>query len=164
VDYFAAADATDDGTDVNGHFVRRGPVRKGVIETRKSRRMRDVIDGTSNTMLLAECAGLPSRYPRFRQASADRTHFLNVGPWAGHVGGANALILRGWEESGYGQLGGNGVVNRTNDTAGNVFSFHEGGAMIALCDGSVRLVSEYIDGQIVRLLVDIDDGEVIGEF
>lgn len=44
------------------------------------------------------------------------------------------------------------------------YAFHPGGMNIALCDGSVRFISETINKDIVRRLVGRSDGEVVGEF
>ena len=43
-------------------------------------------------------------------------------------------------------------------------SFHPGGAMVTLSDGSVRFLSETIDAATHRGLHSRDGGEVLGEF
>lgn len=48
--------------------------------------------------------------------------------------------------------------------AGLLGSLHVGGMQVAVADGSVRFVSENIDPEILRRLVEIADGELVGEF
>jgi hypothetical protein len=43
-------------------------------------------------------------------------------------------------------------------------SAHEGGVQVGLCDGSVRFISENIDGTIWRGLSTRRGGEVLGSF
>ena len=44
------------------------------------------------------------------------------------------------------------------------FSLHTGGCHAMLCDGSVRFISQNIDTQTIRQLMDRADGQVVGEF
>ncbi len=43
-------------------------------------------------------------------------------------------------------------------------SWHSGGAMVGLCDGSVRVLSDGLDTGICRALHSRDGGELLGEF
>lgn len=152
-----------EGTDRDGAYDPIGPVRTGVMEMESNKRIRDVTDGTSNVVMLAECAGLPMIY-RKNQPFPTSPDTIDTNNYIGHVGGANRLELWGWDPTGTVWTGGNGIFNRTNAWGSNIFSFHSGGAMIGLCDGSVRFVSENVDAHTIRLLIDIQDGEVLGEF
>ena len=158
-DYFAPMDATDR----DGNYDPIGPEFKGLFDYEKSPRMRDAIDGTTNICLLAECAGHPTIYRRgnIDQASPD---LATVNEYLGHWAGMNRLELWGWDASGENVIGGNGIFNRTNDWGSNVFSFHPGGAQIALVDGSVRFISEGMNAQMFREICDPDDGMVHSDF
>lgn len=43
-------------------------------------------------------------------------------------------------------------------------SYHEGGVNVALCDGSVRFISQNIDSTTLRWLAWPDDAQIVGEF
>ena len=59
--------------------------------------------------------------------------------------------------------GGPCIINCANNQQAGMYSWHTGGAQAALCDGSVRFISENIGApQIVRALL-INDGFVVGE-
>jgi prepilin-type processing-associated H-X9-DG protein len=45
-----------------------------------------------------------------------------------------------------------------------MFSFHPSGANVLLCDGSVRFLSESINGAVLRFLVTRDEGIQPGDF
>jgi prepilin-type processing-associated H-X9-DG protein len=159
VDYLAP----HEGTDRDGSYTAIGPIRTGVMEMESVKRMRDITDGTSNVIMLAECAGLPMIYRRNQPfPTSPDTVFTN--DYIGHLGGANRLELYGWDPTGTTTTGGNGIFNRTNAWGSNLFSFHTGGAQVAMCDGSVRFLSESMNAYTVRILIDIKDGEVVGEF
>jgi prepilin-type N-terminal cleavage/methylation domain-containing protein/prepilin-type processing-associated H-X9-DG protein len=159
VDYLAP----HEGTDRDGAYDPIGPVRPGVMEMYTNKKFQDVSDGTSQVILLAECAGLPMIY-RQQKAYPTSPDMIDTNNYIGHIGGANRLELWGWDPSGTTWTGGNGIFNRTNAWGSNIFSFHPGGATVALCDGSVQFFSEMMDAEIVRKMIDIQDGDVITNF
>lgn len=111
-----------------------------------SARFRDILDGTSNTIAIGEVIGEWSLVSNFgTQSFATTAHppnYLNGTFPTSKVTLANPR----WDES---------VGFRSR---------HVGGIQIALCDGSVRFVSENIDGGNYRALASWAGGEVIGEF
>jgi len=54
------------------------------------------------------------------------------------------------------------MINRIN--VSEVFSFHTGGAMVALADGSVRFISEHVDTLVFVGACTRAGGEITGEF
>ncbi|MCA9450128.1 MAG: DUF1559 domain-containing protein, partial [Candidatus Omnitrophica bacterium] len=103
-----------------------------------------ITDGTTNTMFMIET-------PRHKAASS------NFGPFW------NAWVYTNGIAPSYGI----NTPYSTSDPRPYAFragSEHTGGAHILLGDGSVRFLSENINLTIVRGLVSISGGEVIGEF
>ncbi|MEW4528731.1 DUF1559 domain-containing protein [Maioricimonas sp. JC845] len=125
-------------------------------------------DGSSHTILVAEQAG---RNALYRQ----RTLIPTSDPEAaiqGLVGsGAWADVFQGdtWVEGRLydgtrGADGGPCAVNCSNNRNAGLYSWHEGGAQIVLCDGSVRFISENIAAWTLFSLITARGGEVVGEF
>jgi len=56
-------------------------------------------------------------------------------------------------------------ITRPKDQEWNTLcSHHPGGGHVALCDGSVRYISETIDETTLRRLASPNDGEAVGDF
>jgi prepilin-type processing-associated H-X9-DG protein len=128
-------------------------------------------DGTSNTIIEAEISNYvfdttgnlkddrrPSR--RWSWAMGGLSGWRDWAPQVSNVCiryapnskvlGLNGLVWGGWDDA----SGSNCPLN----------SAHTGGVQVALCDGSVRFVSDNIDMTTLALLAVRDDGKVIGEF
>jgi prepilin-type processing-associated H-X9-DG protein len=130
--------------DERGHF-------EGAFTINHTRRLADILDGTSTTILMAECAGRPQLW-RGRQQVPNQ--WLSGGPWASR----NLLWGRGatWDGAAfYGPC----AVNCTNDR--EVYSFHTGGANVVFADGSVRFLGADISIRVFAKLVTRDGGEVV---
>ena len=121
-------------------------------------KIRDITDGTSNTIAMAE-----------RSWELNNPAGGKYNCKAGLVHGVNnqneQLSIRG-------VLGGGAIpINHSNCQYG-FSSRHEGGIQVLMCDGAVRFVSENIDHNTDPAAVDStfeqllarDDGNVIGEF
>jgi prepilin-type N-terminal cleavage/methylation domain-containing protein/prepilin-type processing-associated H-X9-DG protein len=115
-------------------------------------RLADITDGSSNTILLAEVAGRPRRWLA-RQSGQDQA--LEGGPWNHFKGG---IVLQGKTADGTANLG-TCPINCTN--AGEVYSFHAGGANAAFADGSVHFLRESINIRILARLITRAGGEVV---
>lgn len=129
-------------------------------------RFRDFIDGTSNTMVMAEyLTGISARDIRghalgdqpggsmlFTQLGPNSRLPDRVYPCCGWCFNNPKLNLP--------CINGNGT---TTDTAGSR-SRHIGGVQVLLGDGSVRFLSENIDLFLYRGLATMRGGEVLGEF
>jgi prepilin-type N-terminal cleavage/methylation domain-containing protein/prepilin-type processing-associated H-X9-DG protein len=120
-------------------------------------RFADIMDGTSNTILLAEDAGRPRRWLA-RQSGQDQA--LEGGAWNHFKGG---IILQGKTADGMANLG-RCPMNCTNN--GEVYSLHTGGANAVFADGSVHFLRESINIRVLARLITRAGGEVVsaGEF
>ncbi len=139
----------------------------GCLLINESKGFKDVVDGLSNTLVIAEQSG-NARNPQISNYHAG---------W----GGVNSLTSVGdWIKGTAGQhffgTGLTSVFHRPNPTSTSseandpydfntaLSSFHTGGVHGLLGDGSVRFVSENISWEILQNLCVRDDGRVIGEW
>jgi prepilin-type N-terminal cleavage/methylation domain-containing protein/prepilin-type processing-associated H-X9-DG protein len=126
-------------------------VVSGVIRP-AGRTFASVTDGTSNTMVLAECAG---RNRRFVMGREDPTLTWNAGPWANpnsrlQIGGCNPASPL--------DPVGPVALNCINDK--EIYAFHPGTAGVGMCDGSVRYLKQSVHIDVVLRLLTRDRGEV----
>ena len=157
-DYAVASGAS--GTWVNQSIgtqaISRGP---GILEADKMTRMADVLDGTSNTMMLVEQAGRPFQFGSGKtKVGPDRDGNGAAGGWGDPdswfgVNGANGLL----GTQGSGPI----AVNGSSDN--EVYAFHTGGAQILLGDGSVRMLKDNITLAALCALLSRQGGEVLPE-
>ena len=125
-------------------YTRNTSSSKGAFGINGAAKMRDLQDGTSNTMLMVET-------PRRKAASSSFGPFWNAWVYTQSIVPARGL---------------NRPYSSTDPRpyAWGAGSLHEGGLHILLGDGGVRFLSENIDMGIVRGLVSVNGGEVLGEF
>ncbi len=133
------------------------PLLAGMMPQLSNHSFRDLTDGTSSTAMFGEIAGFPRRYNRGRDVGDNS-------PVMGHMGGWTRILPIKSNSAGDVLYGGNCLVNCTNFASTNLYSFHTGGAHVALADGSVRFISENIDMATFFRLLAVADGEVLGEF
>ncbi len=138
-------------------------------------RIRDITDGTSNTMLIAEDSARPRLYISGKPANNPKTGAVNGTPFVGDgwgwadinsgfsVDGSNTAGLpNSTSGSGATTIVGTCSMNCSNDS--EMYSFHTGGVQTLLADGSVRFLSENISGATLVGLITLQGGEVPGEF
>jgi prepilin-type N-terminal cleavage/methylation domain-containing protein len=139
-------------------------------------RIRDITDGTSNTMLIAEDAGRPRQYigrspgknPRVGNIAFGTDFTADGWSWADinngfSVDGANTAGLQNdTSSSGNTTIVGQCTMNCTNDS--EMYSFHTGGVQTVLADGSVRFLSENMSARTLVGIITLNAGEVVGEF
>lgn len=126
----------------------------GVITRDDLTRIADITDGTSQTLLITECAGRPTLWRRGVRVSGT---FAGGGPWV-----AGTLIFgQGSTQDGVTKIG-PCVINCTNDR--EVYSFHPGGANTVFSDGSVRFLNASMDIRVFARLVTRAGGEVVIDY
>ncbi len=128
-------------------------------------RMRDIVDGSSNTLLLGERVGGTNIYNRQQLNPALTTLYGldNGGGWGDPLNGEHwpKGSLRDGTDSGN---GGPCPINCTNARSLGFLSFHVGGAHFLMGDGAVRFISENIGAYTFASLCTRAGGEVLGEF
>ncbi|MEW4566089.1 DUF1559 domain-containing protein [Bremerella sp. JC770] len=148
-----------------------GEWAEGPLNVNTNTRFRDITDGSSNSILIGERAWSYNAGGTMITSGAGAMYFAisTKGPTQGH-GASNAL--------GMGGSGINGIYPDSSLSAislkasGNFSSAHPGGAQFALCDGSVRFLSENIDyktstgeyDSVFEGLLAISDGYVVGGY
>lgn len=106
--------------------------RNGILQVAKTRTVREITDGLSNTLLMSEDAGRPEVW-RTDGMHGTSTTADDIG-WAND---GNEYITHGFNDLGTSNPG----PCHTNCTNGDeVFSFHNGGAVHAFADGSVHFI------------------------
>ena len=154
-----------------------GGTRHGVLSGDGWEKMRNVTDGTTNTLLVAELTGGRTIYSGTKPDAALNSYAgyppnpgvvqdFQGGAWADLYNGenwVNGSLLSGCSDPLSGPDGGPCAINCCS-RPGNFHSFHAGGVSAAMADGSVRFVSANIASQILAGLITIKKGEVPGEF
>ena len=149
-------------------WTKRSKATRRMFGLASRSRIRDITDGTSNSVMLAEttrqvknginqtwgyahwvCNGVDlavsGNNPVTNTPGYRKINYWTCCPWWGTPNTATKADgrLRDW---------------------GTVGSMHTGGAQVALGDGSVRFLSENADSTTLNNLAFISDGETIGEF
>ena len=115
----------------------------GMFYHNSSVRMRDLTDGTSQTLMTGE-----------RKTKTDLNWFSS---WPGMIAEGEEAFQRVCGSADH-------TPNHPSAHFDDFSSQHVGGAQFCLGDGSVHFISENIDGGIYRSLATIQGGEVVGEF
>jgi len=154
-------------TDYDANYTAlSGHVRQGAFGNNGAARIRDITDGTTNSIAVGEANG-----GRYKTSTV-------YGPWAlngmhtcchGRVyNNNNTLPLTIGDPVAYPR---DWSINAAYQgrTDGKTYAWvfnsqHSGGAQFVLCDGSVRFISENINYLTLMRLAYIHDGEPVGEF
>jgi prepilin-type N-terminal cleavage/methylation domain-containing protein/prepilin-type processing-associated H-X9-DG protein len=114
-------------------------------------RIADITDGTSQTILVTECAGRPKLWRAGRLVPGA---YASGGAWVGPT----LIFGMGSSDDGATKLG-RCAVNCTNDR--EVYSFHPGGASAVMADGSVRFLKASMEMRMLARLATRAGGEVV---
>jgi len=168
--------STTDTNGPNGGHCSGGGIFPGSV----ARRLAEVSDGTSNTILLGEQSNWVAK-----QINNFRTAFEPSGPWMGvknsriangpgtwSVTGAHDANVQDADMRSYAMTtirdapNPKGTANYMNNVSCNtpLVSAHANGVQVALADGSVRFLTDTIDLTTFKRLADRDDGGVLGDF
>jgi prepilin-type N-terminal cleavage/methylation domain-containing protein/prepilin-type processing-associated H-X9-DG protein len=148
-DYSAISDVTRPNPFINP-MPPTDPTHLGVLGLDVRRRITDVKDGTSNTLLLAEDAGREQLYQMGKV-----TPGTPIGIWANP---GNEIFISGFDPTTL-MVPGPCAVNCTNDK--EVYSFHTGVAQVLFADGSVRQLSDSVNINILVALMTRAQGEIV---
>ncbi|WP_437187484.1 DUF1559 domain-containing protein [Planctomicrobium sp. SH668] len=126
----------------------------GAIYPGRSTKMRDITDGTSNTIMVAES--------REQNASVwiDGSTAAFVATWMDFTSPTMTGTTSSINKKGYQMLSAIGQI----DSEYGPSSLHVGGAHHLLCDGSVRFISENIALPVYMSVTTRATGEVVGEY
>lgn len=146
--------------------LRNTALRADGIITRDYRRIADVTDGLSQTTLVVEDNGRDERV-QVGNVYLDPVDNQPRRDWR-------------WAEPDASAIGISKVINNNKTPAGGpasclwnvnncgvfeeIFSFHIGGAHVVLGDGSVRFLNENLAVPVLRALITLNKGELVGEF
>ena len=136
-------------------------LRCGAMALDTGRRVSEIPDGTSNTLLINEMAGRPTLWQNGKpdttseRSRASSTNLNISGAWAG----ANYMGFRGFTYDGTVQPGAFGV--NASNYYGGIYSFHSNGANAAMADASVRFLKQDLDIYVIVALITRDGHEVI---
>jgi prepilin-type N-terminal cleavage/methylation domain-containing protein/prepilin-type processing-associated H-X9-DG protein len=133
--------------------VRADPTRQGVLGLNVRRRVTDITDGTSNTLLLSEVGGRNDLWVLGQKVSGSS----GGGAWSNPDGCEQALT--GTMPGSHPPVAGPCAVNCTNNN-GQVYGFHASSANVLLADGSVRALHNDLDLHVLVFLITRAGGEV----
>lgn len=127
----------------------------------KARKILDITDGTSNTVIVVESAGRSDKKCILKNCSA-------VGSWESGVwaGSCNGVAPTGSNFDGtFNSNTGPCTMNCTNmgdaSSRSNIYSWHAGGSNMLFAGGSVRFVGEQIPWTTLGRMLTSSDGEVV---
>ena len=148
-------------TEVDPQRYRHASMTRSVMHRNSTVRVADVTDGTSNTIMVTECAARPTVYRRGIQPPE-----IQNDQGFGWIDSESAFSLDGAASDGMQQGGGLDVapigMNATNEN--EPYSFHTGGVYFLFADGHVQFLNENIDLRLLAALTTRAAGEVTADY
>lgn len=133
--------------------------RFGVLQDSKPHRFGELIDGSSNTVMVGEDAGRPDVYQLGKKTSG-------VNACAGWGDRENVIALNGIRldpTSGTG-FAWNGPVCVNAVNGNEIYAFHTGGANTLFADGRVAFLTSNLKIVTLCQLISFNDGQVVGDY
>lgn len=138
----------------------------GLLVPNESFRMRDVTDGTSNTIIVAEQSGQVNNVD-------SRSNYY--GGWSGITRGGRASSFTAtvwgsgtttvmYSPNSFWNTSAGDEAYRTYGANTIIGSYHTGGTHVLLTDGAVRFISDNLDFSTLANICSKADGQVLGEF
>jgi prepilin-type N-terminal cleavage/methylation domain-containing protein/prepilin-type processing-associated H-X9-DG protein len=150
-----------------GDLFSNDPAIRAFFTMNKATKIRDITDGTSNTMAIAESlTGPVYRGDFWSDQACGALVFTELGPnsrlWDRCYGCCDWCVDA--PDQNLPSVWGNTAADATSDNTCASRSRHPGGVQVLLADGSARFVSETIDLVTWRALATIRGTEVLGQF
>ena len=143
--------------DVNTASAGREYSRAGIIYPESKTRFGDIVDGTTNTLLLGETSS--SR----KWTQSMREGFGGIKPWVWGVFDTGSGTAT-WLTIDHKTI--THPINYTGEFANNATPYtseHPGGAMFVLCDGSVTFLQETMPLDMLKAMSTRQNGEVVSQ-
>jgi prepilin-type N-terminal cleavage/methylation domain-containing protein/prepilin-type processing-associated H-X9-DG protein len=163
--------------DNRGIFIWSGSNPKFANALTPRVKIRDITDGTSNTLMVGEYEPKYEHDPRYENRFPPPNGIPGWGGWSASATGRHlsmsTLIPINWPiddnancgERTWGQPPNQGdPLHAQDNLSGGFRSLHAGGSHFALADGSVRFLSESIDYKLYQHLGCRHDNQAIGEY
>ncbi|MSR31419.1 MAG: DUF1559 domain-containing protein [Gemmataceae bacterium] len=150
--YLSAAQTTAVTANDDSFFGILGQTRyvNGVLSI-SLRKHTDIKDGSSNTLMLAECAGRNILYAQGKPIGT-----IGNGPWA-NMG--SRINVGGFDPANPNSPVGPIAVNGINDR--EVYAFHSAGANVVMGDGSVKMLKSSATVDLVMMLLTREREEIL---
>jgi prepilin-type N-terminal cleavage/methylation domain-containing protein/prepilin-type processing-associated H-X9-DG protein len=165
---YGAVTGVDDGLwDVPGLMQSAKPANfDGVFQgnvAKGRRNLSEVIDGTSNTIMVVESAGRPKIYRSGRTAVPESGTKSNNSVLVCGWSEGNVFSLRGFDQ---GKTWTSLAVNRGRcgvncSNMYGIYGFHPGGANVVMADGSTRFLKESVAMEVIAALATRANGEIV---
>ena len=133
--------------------------RFGTLQDNKPHRFAELVDGSSNIVMIGEDAGRPDVYQLGKKTSG-------VSACAGWGDRENVIALNGIRLNPNSAIGfsWNGPIGVNAVNGNEIFAFHTGGANTLFADGRVVFLKNNLNIVTLCQLISFNDGQVVGDY